>query len=90
MIDTITNIKYKSPREWFPYCSEEMLDLVCNLLHFNPNKRMTAEQLLKHPYVKQFFGKGSNINSGKIFKINSDEEKLTTKDYRSLIYESVK
>jgi hypothetical protein len=31
-----------------------------------------------------------NITAGKIFKINSDEEKLTTKDYRSLIYESVK
>lgn len=90
MIDTITNIKYKTPKEWFPYCSDEMLDLVVGLLQFNPSKRLTTEQLLKHPYVRQFAGKGCEVNAGKIFKIISDGEKLTTKDYRTLIYESVK
>ena len=29
-------------------------DLLHALLHFNPDKRLTAEQALKHPYVKRY------------------------------------
>lgn len=90
MIDTVSNIKYRTPKEWFPGCSEEMIDLVVCLLQFNPSKRLTADELLKHPYLKQFVGKGSEILAGKVFRIYSDDQKLTTKDYRNLIYESLK
>jgi len=67
-----------------------MIDLVVSLLQFNPNKRLTADELLRHPYLKQFAGKGSEILAGKVFRISNDNQKLTTKDYRNLIYESVK
>lgn len=46
-----------------------MIDLVVSLLQFNPNKRLTAEEVLKHPYVKQFSGKGLEIISDRIFRI---------------------
>jgi len=28
------------------------LDLLKSLLHFNPNKRLSAEETLAHPYLK--------------------------------------
>ena len=67
-----------------------MVDLVVSLLQFNPNKRLTADELLRHPYLRQFVGKGSEILAGKVFRITNDDQKLTTKDYRNLIYDSVK
>lgn len=32
----------------------DALDLLHALLQFNPDKRLTAEQALKHPYVKRY------------------------------------
>lgn len=32
----------------------DALDLVQALLQFNPGKRLTVEQALKHPYVKRY------------------------------------
>jgi len=34
--------------------SPDALDLLHALLQFNPDKRLTAEQALKHPYVKRY------------------------------------
>lgn len=61
-----------------------------NLLQFNPNHRLTAEQVLKHPYVQQFVGKGSEVLANKIFRVKNGDQKLTTKDYKNMIYESIK
>ena len=35
----------------FPNASKEALNLLRRLLVFNPKKRLTVEQVLKHPYV---------------------------------------
>jgi mitogen-activated protein kinase 15 len=67
-----------------------VIDLIVNLLQFNPNHRLTADQVLRHPYVKQFAGKGSEILANKVFRIKNDDQKLTTKDYKALIYENIK
>lgn len=38
----------------FPTAPDDALDLMKKLLHFNPNKRLTAEQALLHPFVQEF------------------------------------
>lgn len=38
----------------FPHASPEAVDLMSKLLHFNPNKRITPQEALEHPYVVQF------------------------------------
>jgi serine/threonine protein kinase len=49
-----------------------MVDLVVNLLQFNPNRRFTVEQVLKHPYIRHFAGRGNETNAGKIFRVKND------------------
>jgi len=65
MLESLPPTKPKKLRDMFPTASEEALDLLKNLLVFNPTKRLTAEQALKHPYVAQFH--------------NPDEEPVCTK-----------
>lgn len=41
-------------RDMFPDAPEDALDLMQKLLQFNPQKRLTAEEALQHPYVAHF------------------------------------
>ncbi|ORX67343.1 Pkinase-domain-containing protein [Anaeromyces robustus] len=45
--------KYNNIRSRFPYLSEKGLDLMSKLLTYDPKKRITAEEALKHPYFKE-------------------------------------
>jgi mitogen-activated protein kinase 15 len=51
-IDQINCVRKKSYNQIFSEISEDALDLIKNLLVFNPNNRFTAEQALKHRYVR--------------------------------------
>ena len=41
-------------RQMFPDAPADALDLMQKLLQFNPDKRLTAEEALQHPYVSHF------------------------------------
>ena len=69
----------------------EVIDLVMKMLEFNPEKRIKIEDILKHPYVAQFRDMRKEIESRKSIRPPvSDNKKLNLKQYRSLIYESIK
>jgi mitogen-activated protein kinase 15 len=51
MLESLPPTKPKRLRDMFPTASDDALDLLKNLMQFNPSKRLTAEQALKHPYV---------------------------------------
>ena len=77
--------------ELLPNCSKEALDLLHWTLQFNPDKRFTIEQVVEHPYFEEFYSKEEIIASEKKIKVPiNDNQKLTVKDYRSLIYKSIK
>jgi len=50
---TFGNYKYNNIRSRFPFLSEKGLDLMSKLLTYDPEKRITAEEALKHPYFKE-------------------------------------
>jgi len=39
------------------------LDLLDKLLTFNPNKRITVEQALAHPYLEQYYDPHDEVGS---------------------------
>ena len=51
MLESLPPTKPKRLRDVFPAASDDALDLLKSLLHFNPHKRLTADQALRHPYV---------------------------------------
>lgn len=46
MLESLPPTKGKRLRDMFPTASDDAIDLLKNLLQFNPNKRLTAEQAL--------------------------------------------
>lgn len=47
---------FRDFKEIYPNASEDALDLLKKLLQFNPKKRITADEALKHKFVAQFHG----------------------------------
>lgn len=54
MLDSIPDVEQKSLHDLFPKAKPEAIDLLQRLIQFNPEKRITAEEALKHPYVSLF------------------------------------
>jgi len=47
------SIKHSKPiQKLFPAADPVALDLLDKMLQFNPNKRLTAQQALQHPFLK--------------------------------------
>ena len=58
------------------------------LLHFNPDKRLTAEEALKHPYVAKFHNPAEEILLQRdVVPPLSDDVQLSVSEYRNNLYE---
>ncbi|KAL0961858.1 hypothetical protein UPYG_G00332570 [Umbra pygmaea] len=70
--------------------SPDALDLVCRLLVFNPDKRLTAEQALEHPYVSRFHNaaKEPSLDYDVILPVDDDVQ-LSVGQYRNKLYEMI-
>lgn len=71
-----------------PEVASDAADLINKLLVFNPSKRLTAEQAIKHPYVAKFREPHQEIvmQSDVVIPFN-DDVRLSVDDYRNKLYE---
>ncbi|RLV88673.1 hypothetical protein DV515_00015409 [Chloebia gouldiae] len=66
------------------------LDLLKKLLVFNPDKRLTAEQALQHPYVSRFHcpSREPSLDFDVILPLGDDVQ-LSVTEYRNKLYEMI-
>jgi len=74
----------------YPMADSDAIDIMRQLLTFNPAKRMTAIQALEHPYVAQFHVPEEEIECKKKIAIPIDDNhKLSVAAYRDELYNSI-
>ncbi|XP_012225822.2 mitogen-activated protein kinase 15 isoform X1 [Linepithema humile] len=89
-----TNLLEKTPtgpkqilKDLLPNVSEKALDLISNLIVFNPTQRLTAIKALEHPYVADFHRRGNEPErSSSVVPLLSDDVQLSVDEYRNKLY----
>jgi len=90
MLEALPQTKTKALHEFFPTASDEALDLLKNLLKFNPNKRFTAEQALEHPFVAEFHNLDDEPSCDRVIEIAIDDNtKFSIREYRDKLYQEI-
>lgn len=67
----------------------EAVDMVNQLLSFNPDKRLTVEESIDHPYMKSFRTGTEARCPGTLSIPIDDDHKFTVNDYREKLYQQV-
>ena len=67
------------------------IDLVKRMLHCNPQKRISALDALKHPYVAKFINPAVSVKlcTSMVRTPIDDNRRLTIDDYRIHLYKEV-
>jgi mitogen-activated protein kinase 15 len=87
MLEGLPQSEPKSLSNIFPLASPEALDVLRQMLHFNPSKRITAEKALEHPYVAQFHNPAEEPSCEKELRISIDDDhKYSISEYRNQLY----
>ena len=78
----------RSLEEMIPTAPPDGIDLLRKLLQFNPDKRLTAEQALTHPFVARFHNPEEEpAMDYDVIPALDDDVQLTVEEYRVKLYE---
>jgi len=90
MLESLPSMPPAAPDRWakrFPGASADAIDLLQQLLAFDPARRPSAEQALAHPYVAQFHDLANErVADSKVAMMINDNVKKTTAVYREMLY----
>mmetsp|Transcript_38204 Transcript_38204/g.61251 ORF Transcript_38204/g.61251 Transcript_38204/m.61251 type:complete len:512 (-) Transcript_38204:338-1873(-) len=90
MLESLPKSRAKPLAEMFPRASPEALDLLRLCFQFNPGRRISAKEALRHPYVVQFHNADDEFDCDRVIRIPVDDnQKLKVQDYRDQIYNEV-
>lgn len=88
VLDRVAFKPKKCLEDMLPHSPSDAIDLLKRLLHFNPDKRLTAEQALAHPYVAKFHNPEEEISLDyDIVPPLDDDVQLSVEEYRVKLYE---
>lgn len=73
-----------------PSTPPDALDLISRLLVFNPDKRLTADEALEHPYVRRFHNPVNepSLDYDVVLPVDDDTQ-LSVAEYRNKLYEMI-
>jgi len=93
--------KLKALKEWsqekgcdfermYPAADKDTLDLLKQLLAFNPSKRPTVDECIEHPYFEGIRDKEKEIMAERTLELNFEDEELDEDKLRGLFIEELK
>jgi mitogen-activated protein kinase 15 len=91
ILPTLKTKKVKSFTQMFRHLPPEATDLLRGMLNYNPSKRLSVEEILKHPYFEKLHNPAEEISCDHIFELPlNDNERKSVKIYREAIYEAMR
>jgi len=90
MLDSLNIKQSKTLQTMYPNAPADAIDLMSKLLVFNPEKRLTAEETLKHPFLAQFHDPENETVMSTPIKISIDDNKrFSISEYRKYLYHKI-
>ncbi|KPM07530.1 mitogen-activated protein kinase 1-like protein [Sarcoptes scabiei] len=71
----------------FPDADANALDLLGKMLTFNPNKRITVEEALAHPYFSQYYDPNDEPVAEEPFNLDMEYDDLPREKLKELVWE---
>lgn len=69
----------------FPEASPLALDLLTRMLEFNPDKRITVQEALEHPFLATYHDPNEELECDRIFSCDFENFELTKEIFKELI-----
>ncbi|KAK1373640.1 Mitogen-activated protein kinase [Heracleum sosnowskyi] len=86
-LNGLRHVPKKSFAELFPDVSPVALDLAQKMLEFDPSKRITVEEALKHPYLSSLHEINEEPTCESPFIFDFEQENLSEEDIKELIWQ---
>lgn len=73
----------------FPGASPDAVDLLQRMLQFDPRKRITVEEALAHPWLKELHNTEQEPTAAAAFKFDFEEQKMDEAELREMVAEEM-
>lgn len=81
-------VRKRTPwKQLFPNASDLALSMLDYLLTFNPNRRVSVEEALKHPYLAQYYDPCDEPTAPHPFTFDMELDDLPLPQLKKLIFE---
>jgi mitogen-activated protein kinase 1/3 len=83
-------VRKRTPwKKLYPNASDSSLNMLDSLLTFNPNRRVSVEEALKHPYLAQYYNPSDEPIAPRPFTFDMELDDLPLPQLKQLIFEEI-